>query len=100
MNKIFIEFPKPIWPKDWPGFSILWDEIDLQEIRKRRDNWIEDVFGFYTVDHQPNILCGWISGVNGRKMELDSEHDVLQSCRFLLNRFLSWDIPKDLAIKR
>lgn len=94
VDKMFIEFSKPFWPEGWPGMCLLWEDDDLQLIRSRHDSWIEDVFGFYPVDFQPNILCGWIVGANGRRMELASDEEVLNGLLYLLEKFLSWDISK------
>lgn len=89
VDKIYLEFAKPFWPTNWDGVSMLWRKEDLAEIRaKSEDQWLEDVFGFYTVDYQPNILCGWISGKNARLMEQLSEEDVLKGSMRLLRIFL------------
>ncbi|XP_055380939.1 spermine oxidase-like isoform X2 [Condylostylus longicornis] len=99
VNKIYLEFPKSFWPLNWPGFSILWDVDELENIRKRNDSWIEDLFGFYT-DYQENVLCGWISGEKARSMENYSDKEIEESCMFLLKKFLSWEIPEIVSIKR
>lgn len=49
---------------------------------------MEDLFGFYLVDFQPNILCGWISGKSARAMELLDEATVKAGCVWLLKKFL------------
>lgn len=101
VDKIFIEFKIPFWEKDWQGFSLLWQEHDLKEIRKRKDNWLEDVFGFYVVDYQPNILCGWISGNMARRMEIASNEEVKDGIHYLLKKFLKGqDIPDPVRIQR
>lgn len=100
VNKLFIEFEKPFWPAGWVGFNLVWTKDDLQNIRRCKDNWLEDVFGFYMVDYQPNVLCGWISGVNARRMEMVPEKQVLEGLMFLLRKFLKWNIPDPVNFKR
>lgn len=101
VDKIFIEFEKPFWPNDWRGFSVLWRQNDLNEIRKIPDNWLEDIFGFYTVDYQPNIICGWISGVNARKMEMTPMENVHNGIMMLLRKFITeWTVPDPIRIER
>lgn len=101
VDKIFIEFDKPFWTKDWLGFSLLWHKTDLEELRKSEMmDWLEDVFGFYVVDYQPNVLCGWISGVKARKMERDTDENVKRGVMYLLNKFLKKNIPEPVAIRR
>lgn len=49
---------------------------------------LEDMIGFYLVDLQPNVLCGWISGKNARQMELLDEATVQADCVWLIKKFL------------
>lgn len=103
VDKIYVEFPAPFWPKDWEGFSLIWSKKDLEELRASdHPDWLEDVFGFYTVDYQPNILCGWVSGVRARQMERDSEEAVKEGAMFLLRKFLKnkWKVPEAVHVKR
>lgn len=88
VDKIFFEFEKPFWDKEWAGFSLLWAEKDSQEIRSSPNAWIEDVFGFYKVDYQPNVLCGWIGGPSARAMENLDDETVFNGCLLLFERFL------------
>lgn len=99
VDKLFLEFKEPFWTSDWQGFSLLWNQSELEEIRVRDDNWIEDIFGFYTVDYQPNILCGWISGANARRMEMTPKDDVLKSIMFILRKFLKV-VPDPIRFER
>lgn len=102
VNKIFLEFEKPFWYPEWKGFSLLWEQDDLKEVHKR-SNWLHDVFGFYTVDFQPNILCGWISGHNARVMEMSSDEEVREGVMYLLKKFLKEPfkiIPDPIRIQR
>lgn len=93
VDKIFLEFEKPFWDDDWAGFSILWRVKDSEEIRKTDNAWLEDVFGFYKVDYQPNVLCGWIVGPSARKMELLDDRTVYEGCLFLLEKFIGTQMP-------
>lgn len=98
VDKIFLEFEKPFWDEGWAGFSLLWTEKDSKEIRATSDAWLEDVFGFYKVDYQPNILCGWIGGASAREMEKLDDATVLKGCLTLFEKFLGnrvkWTKPK------
>lgn len=101
VDKIYLEFEKPFWPNGWEGFSLLWNESDLVKVRQMEHNWLEHVFGFYIVDFQPNVLCGWISGPNARRMELTSDDDVRSGVTMLLKMFLrNFDVSDPIAIKR
>lgn len=93
VDKIYLEFEKPFWDGDWAGFSLLWTKKDSEEIRGTANAWLEDVFGFYKVDYQPNILCGWISGPSARSMEQLDEETVLKGCLFLFEKFLGNKMP-------
>ncbi|XP_017838418.1 spermine oxidase [Drosophila busckii] len=94
VNKIFIEFPAAFWPEDWTGFTLLWRQQDLADIRNTERAWLEDVFGFYRVSYQPRILAGWIISANGRHMESLAKEEVLAGCLYLFRRFLHWHIPE------
>ena len=50
-------------------------------------HWLQDVFGFYYVDNQPLVLCGWIVGPSARYMEHLSDEQVVQGCFELLQKF-------------
>uniref|UniRef100_A0A182WDD8 Amine oxidase n=1 Tax=Anopheles minimus TaxID=112268 RepID=A0A182WDD8_9DIPT len=101
VNKLFLEFDKPFWAKGWQGLSLIWNQADLEEVRKMPDSWMEDVFGFYIVDYQPNVLCGWISGKNARRMERASDEDVRRACMFLLRKFMKGcTVPEPVRFQR
>ncbi|CAO1424857.1 unnamed protein product [Diamesa serratosioi] len=97
VDKIYLEFEKPFWSKDWSGFSMLWTMNDSLAIRGTDNKWLEDVFGFYKVDYQPNMLCGWIGGPSARRMELLDDNTVLNGCMMLFEKFLdkkmNWTTP-------
>lgn len=100
VDKLFIQFPEPFWPKGWVGFNLMWQKDDLHAIRLSKDSWLEDVFGFYMVDYQPNVLCGWMSGSNARRMEMLSDKETLDGIMYLLRKFLIWNIPNPVGFKR
>ncbi|XP_058830882.1 spermine oxidase-like isoform X2 [Topomyia yanbarensis] len=101
VDKLFLEFEKPFWSEEWQGVSLLWNKDDLEDIRASKNSWMEDVFGFYIVDYQPNILCGWISGKNARRMERISDEDVRKACLFLLRKFVrNTTIPEPVSFRR
>lgn len=88
VDKIYMEWEKPFWTDDWPGFGLLWTKKDSEEIKKSSYPWVEDVIGIWRCSYQPNILCGWIYGPNARFMETLDEKTVLEGCVFLLKKFL------------
>ncbi|XP_055836732.1 spermine oxidase-like [Episyrphus balteatus] len=102
INKMYLEFPDQFWyeREDWPGFTIVWRDEELAEIRGTSQAWLEDVIGFYPVVHQPKTLCGWMIGPNGRYMETLPEKEVIDGCMFLLRKFLYWKISEPVAFKR
>lgn len=95
VDKIYVEFDKPFWTSDWHGFSLLWKTDALQSIRENSsDRWLEDVFGFYTLNFQPNVLCGWVTGPSARQMELATDENVKSGVMQLLRLFLKqWNVP-------
>lgn len=102
VDKIYLEFDSPFWPEDWDGFGLLWTEEDQKALREcEEDRWLEDIFGFYCVDYQPNILCGWISGESARRMEMLTEEEVYKGVVKLLRKFLtSMKVKDPLRVKR
>ncbi|XP_022227123.2 spermine oxidase [Drosophila obscura] len=93
VDKLFLEFAAPPLPEDWPGFNCLWLQKDLEELRGTELFWLESVFGFYPVSHQPRILQGWIIGAHARHMETLTEEKVLEGLLWLLHKFLPFDVP-------
>ncbi|XP_011160013.2 uncharacterized protein LOC105196007 isoform X2 [Solenopsis invicta] len=88
-NKVFLEFPHRWWPEDKASFDFIWSEKDkkefLQNYGENRE-WLCDVFSFFTVAHQPNLLCAWIAGKNARHMETLSDVDVFNGLYLLLKK--------------
>lgn len=99
VNKIYLEFDKPFWPNPWFGCTLLWNYEQLKAVREHKNSWLEDVFGFYTVDAKPNVLCGWICGPNARRMEQTPIDEIQSGAMWLLRMFLtSYDIPNPVRI--
>lgn len=97
VDKIYVEFTKPFWERDWEGVSFLWATEQLKEIHDDPVNseWMKDTIGFYTVAHQPNVLCGWLSGKAARTMERVSESDLKNGVERVLRLFLTdWEGAK------
>ncbi|KAL9889203.1 spermine oxidase-like [Glossina fuscipes fuscipes] len=100
VNKFFLEFEKPFEPVDWVGFNFLWLEEDLTALRETERFWLENVFGFYRVAHQPRLMQGWIVGRHARYMETLSEKEVLEALMWLLRKFLSHPVPEPIKFTR
>lgn len=90
VDKIYVEFEKPFWSDDWNGFSMLWKPEQLKLCREDPINseWLEGLIGFFRVNYQPNILCGWISGAMARKMEQIDIDDVKVGVEKIFHMFL------------
>ncbi|XP_017863457.1 PREDICTED: spermine oxidase-like [Drosophila arizonae] len=100
LNKLFLEYASLVLPKDWSGVNFLWLEEDLQELRGTERFWLEGVFGFHRVLHQPRLLQGWIIGEHARYMETLTEEQVLSGLQWLFNKFLPFDMPQPLRLMR
>ncbi|XP_046688059.1 peroxisomal N(1)-acetyl-spermine/spermidine oxidase-like isoform X2 [Homalodisca vitripennis] len=102
VDKIFLKFPYRWWPTDCGGFSLLWRKDDVSTISEAVPNWLTEVFGFYSVDGQPQVLCGWIVGQAARHMEQCSDLQVQEGCHELLLRFLGsrYNIPAPDCVVR
>lgn len=103
VDKVYAEFSTPFWHDDWEGFGLLWLPEQLKIVREDPINgdWLDGLIGFFRVSHQPNILCGWITGPRARIMEQKSEEDVKQGVCKILKMFLSkrWNVPNLKNIK-
>jgi spermine oxidase len=63
---------------------------------------MKEVFGFYSVDDNPNVLCGWVVGSAARHMEQCSDEEVKDNCHQLLLKFLGthYEIPPPVSVAR
>ncbi|XP_072938120.1 spermine oxidase-like isoform X2 [Epargyreus clarus] len=74
LDKIYIEFTKPWWPKSPGNISLLWTEEDKAKFAD--DKWVTEIYGFLTVEYQPNLLLAWIYGKGAEEMEKVSPERV------------------------
>ncbi|XP_044017962.1 spermine oxidase-like isoform X1 [Aphidius gifuensis] len=98
VNKLFLEFPHRWWLEDSAGFGFIWTEQDKKEFLEKQPknlHWLIDVFSFFTVDCQPRVLCGWITGESSRFIETLSDDEVKDGLCDLLDKFLGkhYNIP-------
>lgn len=104
VDKIYVHFAEPFWPVEWKGFSLLWTQADRAELLASRpqEAWLEAVFGFYRVDYQPNVLCGWISGDAARQMEALPVSQVYDGVLRLIRQFVgkTMQLREPLEVKR
>uniref|UniRef100_A0AAR5PBI1 Amine oxidase domain-containing protein n=1 Tax=Dendroctonus ponderosae TaxID=77166 RepID=A0AAR5PBI1_DENPD len=94
-QKIIIKFPNKWWPDEVKDFSFVWTDEDKKTLPKEfpfgpirnERSWLEDIFGFYTVDSDPNILLGWLVGSLVKEVELLSDELLMNASLFLLRKF-------------
>ncbi|XP_044740260.1 spermine oxidase-like [Chrysoperla carnea] len=108
VNKLIFEFSEPWWPKNHPGFVFAWQKHEINEQLKKfngsldRNKWLSDVTGLHPVEHQPNLLFGWVVGESSRKMETLPEEEVLSKLMQLIRMFLGhkYTIPEPVHFVR
>lgn len=102
VNKIYVHFKSAFWAENWTGFSVIWSEEDLEEVRANPDErWIECLGSFSTNRYHTNVLCGWTAGPLSREMESHSEEEVTRVIDKWLKRFLkNIVVPEIVSIKR
>lgn len=49
---------------------------------------MEDIFGFYVIDSEPNTLLGWLVGPMGSQVEELDDTIISKGCMLLLRKFL------------
>ncbi|KAL5280242.1 hypothetical protein ACFFRR_004299 [Megaselia abdita] len=97
VNKIFLYFDKKWWNQDFSGFTILWKEKDLEELRKTEYAWVEGIFGFFTVNYQPNVLSGWAVGETALQIEKLPKSKQLEGIMYIVRKILSnTNIPQPI----
>ncbi|XP_034483052.1 spermine oxidase-like [Drosophila innubila] len=94
VNKFYLEYASQPFPVDWVSTNFLWIEEDLDELRGSERFWLEGVFGFHRVLHQPRLLQGWIIGEHARHMETLTEQEVVDGLQWLFHKFLPFDMPQ------
>lgn len=105
VDKILLKFRSRWWPKDCKGFSFVWTKNDCANLIKEFPfgpsengrSWLEDVFGFYVIDSDPNVLLGWIVGKHVAEVELLPDDVVKEGCMYLLKKFLGRIYDVELA---
>lgn len=75
VDKIYIEFTEPWWPKTPANFSILWKKEDKLKF-SQQEQWVTDLYGLYSVDYHPNVLLAWVYGEAAECMEKKSDAEV------------------------
>lgn len=110
VDKILLKFRSRWWPIDCKGFSLVWTEKDRDNLIKEFPygpsengrSWLEDVFGFYVIDSNPDVLLGWVVGKHIQRYELLPDNVVLEGCFYLLNKFVGriYEIQKPESILR
>lgn len=84
-----------------PGFSPIWTEKGLEEIKNTKHDWTRGLFVFSRVAYQPTVLFGWIGGVEAREMEKLTDEEITDSIMFVFDKFLQHkfgDIPRPIRI--
>lgn len=110
IDKILLKFPTKWWSSDCKGFSFIWNEKDRESLVKEFPygpsedgrSWLEDVFGFYVIDSNPDVLLGWVVGKLAQNYELLPDNIVLNGCLFLLKKFVGgiYEVPEPEGILR
>lgn len=88
LGKIYIEFENPWWPAKRSNFSIFWRDEDKSKFSKN-ESWVTEIYGLWTVEHQPNLLLAWTYGNGAEEMEKVSLEEVKAGVQKLLDVMLS-----------
>lgn len=111
VDKIMIKFNQQWW-QDETCFCFLWKETDRMNVlnqfpigpMKDGRSWLENIFGFFVIDSDPNILLGWLLGDFANDAEQLADKQIQDGCMYLLNKFLGdrYDItePEEILITR
>ncbi|XP_044738796.1 spermine oxidase-like, partial [Chrysoperla carnea] len=102
VDKLIFEFSKPWWPKNHSDFVFVWQKHEIDEQLKKfngsleSNKWLSDVVGFAEIEHQPNLLLGWIVGESARQMETIPEDEVKAKLIQLMRMFMGhyYNIPE------
>ncbi|XP_048516015.1 spermine oxidase-like isoform X2 [Athalia rosae] len=105
VDKIFLEFPYTWWPDGTAGFNLIWSQEDKNEFLQsfgQENKWLTEFFHISTVDHQPRVLSGWLTGPTARYMENLPDAVVVEGFYKILQKFLSgtYNVPRPLNMMR
>ncbi|KPJ20122.1 Spermine oxidase [Papilio machaon] len=99
LDKIYIEFTKPWWPKTPACLSLLWRDEDKGNFAN--EEWVTEICALNTVEYQPNLLLAWIYGRGAQEMEKCSEDEVKAGVSKLMGIFKKqFNVTPIKAIKR
>lgn len=84
LDKIYIEFEKPWWPKSSAYITLLWQDEDKAKFSEG-EKWVTEIFGLLTVDYHPNVLLAWIYGNGAELMEKVGEEEVKAGVQKLID---------------
>lgn len=96
IHKVFLKFPKKWWPDDVKDFSFLWSQEEKRKLAEEfpygpiqdKRSWLEDIFGFYSINSHPAMLLGWVVGSTIKQVELLPDEVVQNGSMFLLRKFV------------
>ncbi|KAH8339763.1 hypothetical protein KR074_004351, partial [Drosophila pseudoananassae] len=100
VDKIFFEYETHPFPKNFVGFYPLWLEKDLKELRESKHAWLEGITGIHNITCQPRVVLAWVGGVHGRRAELLTDEEFLESMQWLFRKFLSFEMPEPKRFMR
>ncbi|XP_015175694.1 PREDICTED: uncharacterized protein LOC107066013 [Polistes dominula] len=105
IQKIFMEFPTRWWSDDVSVLCCPWaaeEKIPFILETSSKYTWIFDVFAFYTIDHQPKVLCAWAVRHSAIEIEDLSDEELIEGLHLLLETFFGklFDIPEPINVKR
>ena len=97
VNKIFLEFEKPIFNKANAGIAFAWENT-TEKVDRR--NWFKRLFGFDSIFTDPRVVVGWISGDGALAMEELSDKQIIETSMKLLRQFMGdQSIPDPINFK-
>lgn len=96
IGKIFLEFEEPFWPADdsFISYSLLWHDDDKTEIKSSNKAWLLGVAIIHKIDAFPNLLEMFVVGEQVRDFELLSDEKLTDDIMWMLEKFLSKNLPK------
>lgn len=100
VNKIFLEFDRPVTAPTYASIAFAWDDDD---IGRDGSMWYKRIYGFDQIFTKENTILGWISGDGAQHMEKLSDNEIADTCVRLLRRFLgdaSIPNPKGVLVSR